>query len=157
MSEYSVDVAKDGPTLRFRFHSKDGPVRALTLAVVDVSNRQFLWLLNSVDSSGMMTLGMDPSLEERARAQADRSAKDEMRPFAIKMFGSVANKAVTSVVYGDVPDGFAQGLPKRGSPADLVPGVTYAICLWGAFDGSHAFMIEGDTARLVTVTDEEEG
>jgi hypothetical protein len=133
--------------LTFRFSSVDGPVRALTMAVVDLSNEQFVWTLSSARGTHLSPI--DPALQQRARSMAEHldveklatSTPDQLRAVAERVFGSEGNAVVEAVRYGQVPDGFKQDFPRKGAPQLLHAGVTYAVCLWGAFNGSHPFEV----------------
>ena len=141
MSAYSLDVVQDGPAVSFVFSSESGPVRAVAIAVVEPGRKRFLWSLYSADTSDLFRAAMDPALEERARAKAERAAAPELRAFAAKLFGSTVNRAIDRITYGEVPAGFVQGYPNGAPPETLRPGVTYALCLWGADDSSRPFKI----------------
>lgn len=147
MNGFETHVVQDGPTLTFRFWSVDGPVRALTMAIVDLSSEQFLWTLSS--ARGTHLSPVDPVLQERARSMAEQleleklatSSPDRARAVAERVFGSEGNSVVETVRYGQVPDGFKQDHPRKGAPPLLRAGVKYAVCLWGTFNGSHPFEV----------------
>jgi hypothetical protein len=117
------------------------------MAVVDLSNHQFLWMLSS--ARGTHLSPVDPALQQRARSMAEQldvenlatSMPERARVVAERVFGSEGNSVVGTVRYGQVPDGFKQDYPKSGAPPQLRAGVKYAVCLWGAFNGSHPFEI----------------
>lgn len=147
MSEYSIEVVQEGPRISFLFSSESGPVRAVSIAVVDPSNKRFLWLLHSATSTDLFRTEMDPALEDQARAKAERTAGPDLRLFAAKLFGSTANREVERLTYGEVPPGFVQGFPSATPPEALRPRVSYALCLWGAHDGVRSFEIQEPSKR----------
>jgi hypothetical protein len=136
--EISVERTSDGAI--FRFVSSGKPAAAMTLAVVREGESAPVWWL--VPEAAVHEFPFTVVSESKATGSTEGADTPEGLSEAElekKLVSDGANRRLGSVVYGEVPAGFRQALPKMGRPPALQPGVVYFVSVLGACQGQARF------------------
>jgi hypothetical protein len=122
-----VEAVTSGEGLRIVLDPSAGEPRRISTIFVQARSGDLVWWLVprgsedqwEVARSSLTVLGPPDSVDPAELALLEEAAAE------------VPAESVKELVYGTVPAGFVQALPRRGEAPQLTPGEEYAVAVFG--------------------------
>jgi len=140
LPEVQISVERTNGGAIFQFVSAGEPAAAMTLAVLrEGDSAPVWWLVPEAAVHEFPFTVLSESKPAESTQGADTSEGLSEAELERKLISDRANRRLASVVYGEVPPGFRQALPRTGPPPPLQSGAVYFVSVLGACQGQARF------------------
>ena len=139
LPQVEIEIQKTERTVMFVFKPPE-VASIMTLAVVEDGNTTPVWWLvpEAAIHEFPFTLAETTRTSEVVAGDVPQGGgKEEW--MERKLMSAPSNRPLRIVVYGEVPQGLRQALPKQGVPPPLQPGHKYSVAVLGACTGQATF------------------
>lgn len=142
--QVTITIERSSGQVKFVFDVREGMARAMTIGISRRGAQDALWWLVP-DSLIPLPFTVSSRISEGGAALQDEELSvggqgswldQEMDPaFATPTL----NRPIREIVYGEVPEGFQQAVPRGRGPAPLEHGAVYTIRVVGEYCGEMSF------------------